>query len=487
MSAVIATIDVEKTKLIQRGNRRKIASKKIAPRRVTEGDFILLCSGESIGVSKEWISRWGFLIDLVDDMGVNEVDWTYTSSETLKKWIMLNTRMDDSDPFEVGYSFIAMSEVWSIVEFMRPVTDNYLLHCYIDLGCHFEVRKRLYHALGKLIRQRGQRYPYITTKIMKRSSEWRYGIHHNFYLRHDLAYGVHNQGDVGFSAYPSKLQAIILEQGPNAITGVLHTAYVESIINKQSRKDCGSYEVPWYLIRWSDIVEMDIRYPHSINYIRQVIITGQIICEYSRGSVTESEVDRLALSFYREHLSQPQHDLPLLLTGRAILHTSSLSPSVVNVGERMELKCGRADMLMDALCRSICASSDEIALRLLTETQLFRLFMITPTTINADSGMISSIGDLTMHYATDNMNRFIDSSEYGEVCRRIANGMGRQYLYTLADIMIRVGEMTEAKFKTRIHLIIRPCCQMMQRRMVMFAEAAISIIEENPHEGYPGK
>lgn len=106
----------------------------------------LTCEGVSVVIKKEWIKRWEMLSDMVDDVGEGCLDWTYTSLPTLQLWVDLNGSELVTD------HLLLYTRLSSIISFMRPTSNTWLLHLYLDCEDR-EVRMKCYDMLEKVLKK----------------------------------------------------------------------------------------------------------------------------------------------------------------------------------------------------------------------------------------------------------------------------------------------------------------------------------------------
>lgn len=144
-----------------------------------------ILSPRSCSIPENWIKRWQFLSDYLEETQQTEVTWNYTGIEEVKVWRDLNIAMDAEEKSYTHPSIsltrdrvkkllvpkslavpkkyrhrrplILQSAVDRIAQFMNSVDDEYLLHTVIDRKMSQERRRVLYHQLGRALLSSGER------------------------------------------------------------------------------------------------------------------------------------------------------------------------------------------------------------------------------------------------------------------------------------------------------------------------------------------
>lgn len=203
-------------------------------------------------IPSSWIPRWDYLKNIVEEMNVTTIEWTYSSNEEILLWIELNTIMS----FPIGRardrrSVSTVSAMWRTLQFMDPVDGDYLLDLLIDEELPPEQRRRYYYDLGFAIRSRGRAYPYVEDVV-----SYHY-IHSNCDIRRDLAYGLrYGRDTVSMMRLGEEVRDAILKSDLSTLTGILHTAWKHQYLSDYVADIEYSEEIPWQLIRWNDVVDM---------------------------------------------------------------------------------------------------------------------------------------------------------------------------------------------------------------------------------------
>lgn len=258
-------------------------------------------------VRPEWVPRWRSLQS--DDVTRLHI----TSAEALKQWTALNELMS-TDPMTVT-DLIPLSSVLDTIDMMKPVNDDYLLYVYIDEQLNHDARRRAYHNLGRVIRERGIRWPYADSVVAINL-----GLHHNCRLAFDPVYGIRVQigsSDITapFSSYPSWLQTTLLEYDQlNVLTGIVHTGwrtelhdltvYQQVLPPVESRP-----EIDWLMIRWNDVLSMA-----SAGYVytdADLLLVADLMFGGERG--------------YSPHSRHSAQSLPLVVDSRLDIYNSNLA------------------------------------------------------------------------------------------------------------------------------------------------------------------
>ena len=222
-------------------------------------------------IPQEWVARWTVLKDYQEEYG-NRMEWDYTSSSELKKWIKLNQHMDEGRQkldawnktkytvsHELYNKFVPASSVMRALVFMNAVDGEYLLSVRIDEALPHHLRKQLYKELGQYVRR--HRLPFLYTATYTET----YGSYNRLNLfcdvaLHDINYMTKNKEVV------TEVEEIALLFPYDILIGILHTAQqmevkpltmeiVEVDVDVSSHTD-HLYEPPWWLVRWDDILSM---------------------------------------------------------------------------------------------------------------------------------------------------------------------------------------------------------------------------------------
>lgn len=280
----------------------------------------------SVPVKWAWIHRWQFLDDIVKDLGVSQIDWTPTDMRSVTLWVELNKRMDERLTSKA--EMLHMTELSRVLSYMNPYTDEYLRYVYIDDTLAPEVRKDLYHRLGRYIRSQGEKPIYLSYSNYREGGyRWDVGdvvtdlilgIHYNLNLTDDILYRAPH------TVYPPQILELLLQSQLSTATGILHTAWLLSRSYPHNHNKNPLLEVPWHLIRWDDLIDMapngyiyswDVR-----NYLGEAVKILQ-----GRGDVTQLILAARELKLYTSGKSLEENMQVVILQAESEVNTKELA------------------------------------------------------------------------------------------------------------------------------------------------------------------
>lgn len=248
-------------------------------------DITLLCEGSSFVIEREWVARWEFLLDLIEDGEVTSqgpVTWTYTAADELYLWIQLNHNMtNEASPSPLP----PLSSLKKVIDFMRPVTTSWVSYIHIDQLVPEHERRDLYLALGLSIRKAGVRHSYSTSER---------GLPEDFFLWCDPAYLIEGRHRL-IRAHQATQQLILDIEDISVLTGIVH-----SMMN-----DSGE-------VRWRDIALM----------VSNPYLLDPSVHDNGNGLLGVSKADYLSYLLKptgHNYLAHVMADLPLPSTGNGVL------------------------------------------------------------------------------------------------------------------------------------------------------------------------
>lgn len=178
----------------------------IRPRK-EPGSLIIRVSKKNWYYTKpHWTERWRHLKDLVAS-GQTDIYLQEKYRRQVRQWVILNLKMNG----DTGRHVLA-SKVWSIVDFLNPVTDV-MMHLFIDSKTPLALQQKLYVRLGYHYHEPPCSWLHEATK--------QFGLHLDPY-RGCSALGM------PFDKLDKPIRELILTQGPNLTTGYVHCMYMES-------------------------------------------------------------------------------------------------------------------------------------------------------------------------------------------------------------------------------------------------------------------
>ena len=461
-------------------------------------------------VIDEWISRWQLLIDIVEDMGKKDpIILSSLSLNQVTQWIELNRRISKNPS---KYHILDLSSCWEVVRFMRPSTTDYLLHCNIDQKLEERDRRLLYEELGLYIRKRGIRMLYATKTDKK-------GLHDNLGLADDLAYGISVKkvngysilGELPFSSFDERIQKRILDADLNVITGIMHTtSYVSSSINHKN-KLYTSFELPWYLIPWDDVVKFGYCHPrlyhnqkHSLYSVLDAIVrysqtnrqantnVKNVITRVCSNIITPNEIhDKGLMDCIGEYVryigdfEQSVNKIPGMMSS-----DPTYDDNVVQMVTLSQSNDGRLGVLVDEfsdLLAIYCKRLDSFAINMkkykvedgcyaksrieFCKKLIHGLFLNEPPSL---CRMNSKKEDTTLDNAICHLVRCCwyfgngkvpQTSEYINICNKIVSTLGSRFLTSFVGIiMAYIDTVTDGT---------------LEEKMVLFVSQTVDIIDKS--------
>lgn len=361
----------------------------------------LVSGSKSLTVKREWVDRWHLLSDLLEVYpGGCPIEWSRDWNE-LETWMKLNVRMDDCVTTLVTPSSpLFLSEIWSTVDYLSPVDDRWLLHCYIDSDAPVHIRREMYRRLGRQIRSAGVRYPYANVW----PDQMPFGIHYNLRIYNDLAYGCR---------YPCTTDSEVSDHDDSAIdilTGILHTAWIDSLTYQFSDLQT-MVEIPWHLIRWKDIVNMaDDAHLPSVILVNHVCNSYQIL-------ESRQETNDVGMKNLKRMLA----GLPLIHNGDAPLEiAASWVPTVLELDGRIRACVPEPALLLDRICTQMDSHPNSLIYSIVLRRQTYSI----PTVVQgcALSSLLSRIlGKMSLRY----------NNPY-DLCLTIRSSLGSRVLSSVA-------------------------------------------------------
>lgn len=430
-----------------------------------------------VKVKNNWIPRWSFLNDLVNDMAVTTLEWDRTALAPLLQWVALNERMDNSWSPSPILQLPHISPMNEVIDFMNPASGEYLLYCWIDDELLPERRRQLYLDLGIWIRSQGLNHSFT---YLQPIDELEDGLHYNFHLSRDMAYGL---PELDRRDYPAGLLDSILDSPLNVLTGIVHVAWmwVNSLHYKTRAEVKIMKEVPWNVIRWNDVVQMA---SEARVYSQEALLDFSIVFRkgaitYMTGGIPSSLREQLendkspdkkiellvaALVDPNSHLSrystgiEEQLNLRLLLAGRDPsgmgIPRDTLPDSRLRIMEdrndKVTVIAPAASLLIERLARwTVKTESDAITRLILANETGYRNTKMTKTDLE------DVLSLLVMRVAWDGSpeQSGIDSSEYSYILDRILGSLGTSVIQAISTSAVEFKKHRLTAYNPRMRRI----------------------------------
>lgn len=432
---------------------------------------LVLDKKTKVVVKGSWVPRWHFLADIVGDMGVTSLPWSYTGSEELKAWVILNRAMDKKGVR--NYELLPLSAMWDTVRYMHPVTHDYLLYCYIDQSLPEAMRKTSYGHLGAMIRKKGEKPSYLQKR-------YKMGIHRNFGLSNDPAYGLacSNGRTIELREMKEDVRELLLGFPLDIITGILHQAHFKKVSKAHTPRPEDKYmnEVPWDLIPWNDVA---------------LFADGTWKCLES--NLDFNRVARLVERDWRAIERCPADDATLAQLKKDTAKKTRTSLLVAVLSGIGESTPDREDDLSRAVKFQVEISEEKFHFKMVNfaaywdcliaymmkqngffkdftnqEASIDMIFALNKKPWNVVSGEYNSGSSIailhTFLFCHGPVSRNLDSTEYPSVCRRMASTLGTYTLEHYSNILLTI--MDKKKDLSEIE----------KQRIVLFCEAAIEVL-----------
>jgi hypothetical protein len=508
----------------------------------SSASICLLVKTKKICVPPAWVHRWQFLVDIID-FGSREANWTYTSLEELQRWMKLNELMDNETPIRSSYlddthnvytpkvsPAILLSSIYLVIQFMNPVDGSYLLHCSIDEKV--SDRLKYYKALGGYIRSRGEMMQCLNRDMTLKGA----GMHHNFYLSNDPAYGVgvydlkHSQDRVmKLSEMNEDVQDWIRQLPLDVPTALLYQGYYKTLTKgyKRTKEDNWMNEVPWYLLNWQDIATFcpgTIRMCEETTYGPYGVIRDLIKTDDEKNLPTENRTSSPIIKKARKITEGPRtyksyvrvnaemriqrlienkegyyapSELPYVLSDLPLpnRYDAMSNQVVLSVDKQGEtsLLIPHADDFMTRLGNYIARvqysrhGDDENGFAYLGSYAILGDVFIDRSPRLKNKKMhemwyaLYELGIAT--FCGERARRVIDSLEYPDVCRRIADTLGTKMLMGIANYFLTMvnDEPNDTTISPNTNAVIT-------KRMDLFVDAAAEVIAmdgETPFQKWP--
>ena len=396
-----------------------------------------ITSEECPSIPKTWSSRWDTLQNLVDEFpeqDLIEVPYTYGSLDELKEWIKLNKSMDkpsvlsaiDSDQsMDESTVTCDVSSVWKVIDFMCPASIEWLKYCNIDVHLKDEVRKELYHDLGRIVREEGVLHSY-------QKSEQRNLVvdrdHHRLVHQHlfeDIDGGVpeffrlyddpiyHTDKKKNIDEYNRLLSL----RDINILTGIYHNAYRQGLVAGQ-------------LIPWTEI----ILFVSTWNMLHHVRGIG---CNFIDMESLTTKPTQNQLPWLMADMEPPisnTDDIPLYLyvkTDKSVIYADFTSDIMNKVFSYIERIIPRyTDRLVDLL------KLDEI----LESNPNYGL--VCPKVYKSYTNIIEALGRYNIQLASGEHGKKLQITEF---CSNIHTVIGRRGLEVYVKIVEKWNELIELR------------------------------------------
>jgi hypothetical protein len=444
----------------------------------------------SIVIKDSWIERWSFLSGIISELEVTEIPWTYTSGNELDSWVSLNNRMDRAKKI---YDPLLLSTFWSTVQFMTPVDENYLLYCKIDEALPLKTREELYLALGRHIRDKGERRPY--TEIPKYFTRNRPyadrvdGLYQNFQLFLDPAYSI--QGEelwdktkmVPNRDLDDQLRDIIRDcYKLNVATGIMQTAYYSSMSTQRekTKEDRYLYEVPWDYVNWKDVITF---VPNITTFLHHKGINKSIY-EIHIGRYT-NYIANLVFDFARDDMVRSVTKLLSSRSPHAGCIEEILAGASPETKERSTQTQLAVKVMKDDNTISILVPEPKLFIAKMLQYYKYTASFSMNRLLDPLEGSIRRIPIVTKLNAEEALSwviyltgmqakiaRAIDSSEFPVLCRTIASTLGEDVLETCVESVIRPTEREKPAWYQGLFDSLET------EKKRLFCEAALTVLEE---------
>lgn len=419
----------------------------------------------TLRVKREWLSRWQFLEDFVVTMDVDEVEWTRTGPEPLLQWIELNRRMDRGRPNE---TLLPIEVMLDVIRYMNPYDSSYLEFTYINEELPAAVRKDLYESLGRFIRVRGKRLPYLMP-----IQEDEPAIHHNLYLYDDVLYR-----SIPREYYPPEVMNLLLHTDLSVVTGILHTAWLLSLsIPDQEIMS----EVPWHLIRWNDVLDMA---PNG--YVSAYMEIERVIRDETDSEAKTAAISNILASNVTDSLSDLVHTMHLntrlMLAGREPIQRAgevTLDDATFFLEEGLDGSLTPMTPAPELLLQRMI-EWDQKASILEPSFVLVAGYNEAPNYPSTQIQLGDLVSELVMRIAWDgaSQRRTIDTIEYAEICQRVRDSLGTGCVRLIAASAVRSLERIEELHDDDR---VRP---RIAAKVEVLAEKALDLLDSTPEVGF---
>lgn len=426
-----------------------------------------------------------------DEMGTTELLWTNTPESEIEIWMELNKAMDGPETRK-GYKLLPLSLFWNTVVYMNPSSATYLLYCQIDEALQLEQRGSLYNELGAYIRGRGVR-PHYLTRTYKQSR----GFYYNFHLRDDPCYGVevHKKNSTVYIELEEMSEAVrekVLALPYGTLTAILQNAYYfyASSTHTMQKEDEWFDEIPWYLIRWADVVQF---YDSSIDTKRAY----DDLAAFYEEKTDETESKLLRKLFH--HRTRKLDLLPYLLAGEVLPRPTAIDlecKGLDSLGSQFILvfpddgalvpKIPHFHSFWDLFLTYIEGLPTKIDWQEPGRPDTLRLFHLLVSTKQAKyypvvgkrstKSLTEGLWEMMVVLASGTRRRvFLDSTDYEVFCETLYDFLGPRTLEVIATHLLNVVEDKHNKYYVT---------ESERKRAILFATVALNVISSVKNPSY---